>query len=62
VGGSFDVLCGNISRAPVVWQRVGMEWLHRLMKEPVKMAPRVFNENLYLLKVVALQLLGLGKK
>lgn len=62
VGGSFDVLCGNISRAPVAWQRSGMEWLHRLMKEPVKMAPRVFNENLYLLKVVALQLLGLGKK
>lgn len=62
VGGSFDVLSGNIARAPVVWQRAGMEWLHRLMKEPVKMAPRVLDENLYLLKVVALQLLGFGKK
>lgn len=62
VGGSFDVLSGNISRAPILWQRAGMEWLHRLMKEPVKMAPRVFDENLYLLKVVVLQLLGLGKK
>lgn len=34
VGGSFDVLAGNVKRAPVAFQKAGLEWLYRLMKEP----------------------------
>ena len=34
VGGSFDVLAGNVKRAPAAFQKVGMEWFYRLMKEP----------------------------
>ena len=34
VGGSFDVVSGNLSRAPESWQRFGMEWLYRLLQEP----------------------------
>jgi len=34
VGGSFDVLAGMVSRAPRGWQRLGLEWLYRLMREP----------------------------
>ena len=34
VGGSFDVLAGVTKRAPVAWQRAGMEWAYRLMQEP----------------------------
>lgn len=34
VGGSFDVLAGNVERAPVAFQRAGLEWLYRLVKEP----------------------------
>ncbi|PID02452.1 glycosyltransferase [Sporosarcina sp. P2] len=34
VGGSFDVLAGNIKRAPAVFQKAGAEWLYRLMLEP----------------------------
>jgi N-acetylglucosaminyldiphosphoundecaprenol N-acetyl-beta-D-mannosaminyltransferase len=34
VGGSFDVLAGNVERAPAVWQRLNLEWLYRLMREP----------------------------
>lgn len=34
VGGSFDVTCGNIKRAPVWMCRTGLEWLYRLIKEP----------------------------
>ncbi|MGE5421791.1 MAG: WecB/TagA/CpsF family glycosyltransferase [Ignavibacteriales bacterium] len=34
VGGTFDVLSGRAERAPAVWQRLGMEWLYRLLKEP----------------------------
>lgn len=34
VGGSFDVLAGKVKRAPVLFQKTGMEWFYRLMKEP----------------------------
>lgn len=34
VGGSFDVLAGTVPRAPRVWQRAGLEWLYRLVREP----------------------------
>lgn len=34
VGGSFDVLAGLTRRAPLVWQRAGLEWFYRLLQEP----------------------------
>ncbi len=34
VGGSFDVLAGNVERAPALWRRLNVEWLYRLVREP----------------------------
>ncbi len=34
VGGSFDVLAGNVERAPAFWRSLNLEWLYRLLKEP----------------------------
>lgn len=34
VGGSFDVFAGNVGRAPIAWQNIGLEWLYRLLKQP----------------------------
>ncbi|MDR7433906.1 MAG: WecB/TagA/CpsF family glycosyltransferase [Armatimonadota bacterium] len=34
VGGSFDVLSGRLRRAPRWMQRLGLEWLFRLLQEP----------------------------
>lgn len=34
VGGCFDVISGNLKRAPLFFQRMGIEWLWRLLKEP----------------------------
>lgn len=34
VGGSFDVFCGNIKRAPKWMQKCGLEWFYRLLKQP----------------------------
>lgn len=34
IGGTFDVLAGNISRAPEWMQRNRLEWLYRLYKQP----------------------------
>lgn len=34
LGGCLDVFAGNVQRAPEGWQRAGLEWLYRLIKEP----------------------------
>lgn len=41
VGGSFDVWSGVVKRAPVIWQKLGLEWLYRTIKEP-KRFKRIF--------------------
>ena len=41
VGGSFDVWSGMVKRAPVIWQKIGMEWFYRTVKEP-KRFKRIF--------------------
>lgn len=34
VGGSFDVMAGEVKRAPKFFQEHGLEWLYRLYKQP----------------------------
>lgn len=34
VGGSFDVMSGNLKRAPEIFRRLGLEWLYRLIRQP----------------------------
>ncbi|WP_024822216.1 WecB/TagA/CpsF family glycosyltransferase [Aminobacterium mobile] len=34
IGGSFDVISGSLSRAPMLIQKMGLEWLYRLIQEP----------------------------
>ena len=34
IGGSFDVLTGTVKRAPKSWQKLHLEWLYRVVKEP----------------------------
>ncbi|WP_337019927.1 WecB/TagA/CpsF family glycosyltransferase [Oceanobacillus massiliensis] len=34
VGGSFDVVAGNVKRAPLLFRKAGLEWLYRLLREP----------------------------
>jgi N-acetylglucosaminyldiphosphoundecaprenol N-acetyl-beta-D-mannosaminyltransferase len=41
VGGSFDFVAGLAQRAPVWVQRAGLEWLHRLWRQPWR-AGRIF--------------------
>jgi len=45
VGGSFDVLAGLRSRAPVWIQQIGMEWLFRLVQEPRRLLRRYLVTN-----------------
>lgn len=36
VGGSFDVISGKSKRAPKAFQKMRMEWLYRLLREPTR--------------------------
>ena len=36
VGGSFDIIAGNVKRAPKWMINIGMEWLYRVAKEPFR--------------------------
>ena len=45
VGGSFDVFAGRVQRAPLAWQRLGLEWLYRLKQEPRRLLKRYLLTN-----------------
>jgi len=34
VGGSFDIISGRLKRAPVLFQKLRLEWFYRLLQEP----------------------------
>ncbi len=36
VGGSFDGMAGKVKRAPVLFQRLGLEWFYRLVAQPTR--------------------------
>lgn len=45
VGGAFDFISGVRSRAPLWMRRIGLEWLHRLIRQPKRIA-RIFNATI----------------
>ena len=36
IGGTFDVMSGNITRAPKIYQKLYLEWLYRYFQDPSK--------------------------
>lgn len=58
LGGSFDVWSGVVERAPEIWQKLGLEWLYRTVKEP-KRFKRIFPTlPLFVLKVFKEKFIG----
>lgn len=45
VGGSFDVISGEIPRAPIWMQKMNLEWLFRVIQEPKRLFMRYFTGN-----------------
>lgn len=44
-GGLFDHYSGNVRRAPLWMQRIGLEWLHRAIQEPARLGSRYLTTN-----------------
>lgn len=51
IGGSIDVMSGNTKRAPIIFRKLNLEWLHRIMLEPSRIA-RVKKIPLFFLMVL----------
>jgi exopolysaccharide biosynthesis WecB/TagA/CpsF family protein len=45
VGAAFDFTAGTIKRAPMWMQKLCMEWVFRILREPKRMLPRYLNTN-----------------
>jgi N-acetylglucosaminyldiphosphoundecaprenol N-acetyl-beta-D-mannosaminyltransferase len=61
VGGAFDVLAGRVKRAPERWQRLGLEWLYRVIQEPRRMWRRYLVTNTLFCGMVLRELFGNGR-
>lgn len=42
IGGTFDFWAGKVKRAPKMFQKLGIEWLWRLLQEPLKRGKRIY--------------------
>jgi N-acetylglucosaminyldiphosphoundecaprenol N-acetyl-beta-D-mannosaminyltransferase len=56
VGGSFDVMAGKVSRAPALWQGLGLEWLYRVKQEPRRLWRRYLVTNTLFVALVLREL------
>ena len=56
-GGSLDVFAGVVERAPEKWQKLGLEWLYRLLKEPKRIG-RMMKLPKFLLVCIAKKISG----
>lgn len=61
LGATIDFEAGTLKRAPVFWQKIGMEWLYRVLKEPRRLFRRYFVDDMQFFFYFAKQLLGLYK-
>jgi N-acetylglucosaminyldiphosphoundecaprenol N-acetyl-beta-D-mannosaminyltransferase len=57
VGGSFDVLAGEVKRAPAWASKNGLEWLYRALQEPLRLGPRYLTTNTVFLGMLAMALI-----
>jgi N-acetylglucosaminyldiphosphoundecaprenol N-acetyl-beta-D-mannosaminyltransferase len=48
LGGSFNFVSGRVRRAPLWVQKIGMEWIYRIIQEPRRLFMRYFTDAFYL--------------
>lgn len=52
LGASFDFLAGTSKRAPQWCQKIGMEWLHRMLSDPKRLVPRYAGNAAFLCRAL----------
>ncbi|MHA6250856.1 WecB/TagA/CpsF family glycosyltransferase [Oceanobacillus sp. CAU 1775] len=51
VGGSFDVLAGEVKRAPEAWIKLNLEWLYRIIEQPFR-AKRILKAFEFMIRIL----------
>ena len=59
LGATIDFEAKTLKRAPAFWQKMGMEWLYRCLKEPKRLFKRYFIDDMQFFYYFAKQLLGI---
>lgn len=62
VGASFDFQAGSIKRAPMILQKIGLEWFYRFYKEPKRLFKRYFVDDMRFFCIFAKELFVLMTK
>ena len=61
LGATIDFEAGNIKRAPMIYQKLYMEWFYRFLQEPRRMYKRYFVDDPKFFWLFGKQLLGMYK-
>lgn len=61
LGATIDFEAGNVRRAPMIFQKLAMEWFYRFLMEPKRMFRRYFVDDVKFFLYFGKQLLGLYK-
>jgi len=57
IGAAFDFYSGMVRQAPPLMQRMGLEWLYRLIREPRRLWKRYLKHNPRFILFISIQLL-----
>lgn len=61
LGATIDFEAGTLKRAPLFYQKIGMEWFYRFLKEPKRLFRRYFVDDTMFIWYFAKQLVGIYK-
>lgn len=61
LGATIDFEAGNIKRAPILMQKLCIEWLYRLLKEPKRLWKRYLIDDIQIFSYIIKQKMGLYK-
>jgi N-acetylglucosaminyldiphosphoundecaprenol N-acetyl-beta-D-mannosaminyltransferase len=62
VGASFDFVAGRVRRAPVFFQRTGLEWLYRALSEPKRLVPRYARNMRFMFRMIMKDVIALWQR
>ena len=61
LGATIDFEAGTLKRAPLLYRKIGMEWLYRFFNEPKRLFKRYFVDDMKFFWYFGKQLLGIYK-
>jgi N-acetylglucosaminyldiphosphoundecaprenol N-acetyl-beta-D-mannosaminyltransferase len=56
IGAGLDFASGTIRRAPVIMQRIGLEWAWRVCQDPRRLAKRYLVDDMYFFVLLSREL------